>query len=417
MLALVACEPDSAHDASELDAGGATASDAGHEDATGDATDRRPRDASPAPDSFPRDAAPHDAALRDAALRDASDSDAAVVDCAPFALPTGVDCAAPSDGVLPVDLRCTGLYGDFEKRTLACGVLEYTPAYQLWSDGAAKRRFVSIPEGQKVDASDPDAFRYPNGTRFWKEFRVQGRDGKPRMAETRLLQKDATGWVYTSYVWSEDETRARQMDNALGVPDLYGTGHTVPTRDHCKECHSGRADFVLGWDAIMLGPGAEGLPRERLGELGLIESGSALGLTIPGDQVERAALGYLHANCGVSCHNMSPDAPAQKTGLYLRLDAQSLGSVQTTAAVTTGINKLPAANAKLAGLPLEPSQYVAIRPGDAERSLLVARQKLRGFAGQMPRVATNKVDDVGVQLTTRWIESMTRDAGYPPPVP
>ncbi|WP_233561227.1 hypothetical protein [Sorangium cellulosum] len=337
--------------------------------------------------------------------------------CTEFVMPTGVNCDAPIDGALPVDLRCTGLYGDFDRREPACGVLEYKPAIELWSDGAAKRRWVSIPAGQKVDASNPDAFVYPEGTQFWKEFQVQGADGAMRLAETRLLRKTPDGWLYTSYVWSEDGREAIQMQNDTGVVDLYGTGHTVPTRDQCKECHSGRGDYVLGWDALMLGPGAEGLTREKLVEAGLMDGGSHLALSIPGDEVERLALGYMHANCGVSCHNDSVDAPARDTGLYLRLEAADLGSVATTDAVTTGINRRPADNAKYEGLEnTDPSYWYDIRPGDPARSLLVARQELRGFEGQMPRIGTHKVDEAGVQAVVRWIEGMT-EASYPPPGP
>ncbi|MGK3992494.1 hypothetical protein [Sorangium sp. So ce1024] len=337
--------------------------------------------------------------------------------CTEFVMPTDANCDPPLDGALPVDLRCTGLYGDFERREPACGVLEYKPAIELWSDGAAKRRFVSIPAGQKVDASNPDSFVYPDGTQFWKEFQVQGADGAMRLAETRLLRKTADGWLYTSYVWSADGSQAIQMQNDTGVPDLDGTGHSVPNRDQCKECHSGRADFILGWDALMLGPGAEGLTREKLVEAGLIDGGADLALSIPGNEVERLALGYLHANCGVSCHNDSVAAPARDTGLYLRLEAADLGSVATTDAVTTGINRRPHDNAKYEGLEnTDPSYWYDIRPGDPSRSLLVARQELRGFEGQMPRIGTHKVDEAGVQAVTRWIEAMT-EPNYPAPGP
>ncbi len=247
---------------------------------------------------------------------------------------------------------------------------------------------------------------------------MRGAGGATRLAETRLLRKTPDGWVYTSYVWSEDERQAIQMQNDTGVPDLYGTGHVVPMRDQCKECHAGRADFVLGWDALMLGPGAQGLSREALAELGLIEDASHLALSIPGDEVERQALGYLHANCGVSCHNDMPEAAARDTGLYLRLEASELGSVAMTDAVRTGINKRPAENAKYEGLAKpDPANWYDIRPGDPERSLLVARQELRGYEGQMPRIGTRKIDDAGVQAITRWIQGMTEATGYPPASP
>jgi hypothetical protein len=342
-------------------------------------------------------------------------SDAGNTDCVAFTMPAGLDCSSPDDGPLPKDLRCTGLYGDFDTKKLACGLLEYKPAYQLWSDGAEKRRWASIPAGKKIDVSDPDAFVFPAGTKFFKEFRVKGSNGVERMAETRLLQKSADGWIYTSYVWSEDEKSATQMNNMVGVKDLYGTGHVVPNRDQCNECHGGRKDLILGWDALLLGPGAEGVTRETLVSLGLVDGGAKLDLSIPGNDVERAALGYLHANCGISCHNALPDSKARDSGLYLRLEKGELTSVQTTDAFTSGMNKTPSANAKLDGLPSITGKWVGIRPTDPTRSLLVVRQKLRGVDGQMPRIATNIVDDTGVQLTTDWIKSMTTAAGYPAP--
>lgn len=333
--------------------------------------------------------------------------------CRAFVMPSDVDCAPPDDGVLPRDLRCTGLYGNFDQRQVACGVLEYKPAYELWSDDAQKRRWVSMPAGKKVDVSNSDAFVFPDETLFWKEFRVKDASGTERLAETRLLKKTPDGWLYTSYVWNAAQTEAIQMNNAVGVPSLDDTGHTVPTRDQCVECHGGRQDFILGWDALMLGPGAEGITRDKLVELGLADAAPAL--AIPGNAVEVAALGYLHANCGISCHNESIDAKARESGLYLRLEAGELDSVQDTDAFRSGMNKVPSTNAKIAGLPPISGRWLAIRPGDPIRSLLVARQQQRGVEGQMPRIGTNVIDQAGVDVTTAWIESMTVAGGYPAP--
>jgi hypothetical protein len=337
--------------------------------------------------------------------------------CTPFAMPS--DCTIPANAVLPSELRCTGLYGDWEARALACGVSAYAPAYALWSDGADKQRYVALPEGMAVDVSDPDAFLFPVGTSFWKEFRLT--DG--RRAETRLLRKSEAGWIYTSYVWTEDETNAVQNND--GVPNLYESGHTVPSRAQCKECHAGRPDYVLGWDAFLLGPGATGITRETLLERDLVEwdgreSGTPnpLTVTVPGDDVERAALGYLHANCGASCHNDTSAALALESGLFLNLDADLTGSVQESPAFATGNGRTPSPNAPLQGLPTPAAgPFVDLRPLDPERSLLVARMNVRGVDAQMPRVATNRVDADGVAKVVAWIEQMTVERGYPAPAP
>lgn len=324
------------------------------------------------------------------------------------------DCTIPDGAVLPGELRCTGLYSDWESRTLRCGVTAYAPAYELWSDGAGKQRYVWLPPGSTIDVSNPDDFDYPVGTRFWKEFHV-GPVGSQKLGETRLMLRSEAGWLYTAYVWSEDGTTATQTNE--GVDDLFGTGHTVPSREQCKTCHIGRGEFILGWDFIMLGPGATGVTAQGLAAEGRFSGldPAWLELTVPGDEVEQAALTYLHANCGVSCHNTTPDATANPSGLSLRLEVDALGDVLATDAAA-GINHLPGPNAMFGDLPNQPAlPYYDLRPLDPERSLLLARMAFRGSETAMPPLGTHIADPTGVAFVRAWIESMTEERGYPPP--
>ena len=68
----------------------------------------------------------------------------------------------------------------------ADGVLSYQPAYELWSDGAEKERFVYLPPETQIDTSNPDRWTFPVGTRFYKTFAVGG-----KRIETRLIEKVA----------------------------------------------------------------------------------------------------------------------------------------------------------------------------------------------------------------------------------
>lgn len=342
----------------------------------------------------------------------------APADCDPFEMPD--DCAPASDGPLPAELRCTGLYADWETRTLRCDVREYAPAYELWSDAASKHRYVYLPPGSSIDVTDPESFEYPVGTQFWKEFWLPG-DEPGVIGETRLMRKTASGWLYTSYVWSEDGSLAAQTN--AGVLDLHGTGHTVPSREQCRACHEGRGDFILGWDFLMLGSGASGVTLETLvaeGRLSAAEDAPYptpldwLELEIPGDSLERAGLGYLHANCGVSCHNRGDKSGASITGFYLRLDAATLESVQTTDAVVTGVNVAPGPEAELP--PGAPGSYYEFRPLDPTRSLAVARMSVRTEAA-MPLLGTNVVDPDGIAAVSAWVAGMTVERGYPEAAP
>lgn len=324
------------------------------------------------------------------------------------------DCTIPEGAVLPGELRCTGMYSNWDERTLRCGVTAYAPAYELWSDGAGKQRYVWLPPGSSIDVSNPDDWDYPVGTRFWKEFHV-GPEGSQKLGETRFLVRAEAGWLYTAYVWNEEGTEANQINE--GVQDLFGTGHSVPSREQCKACHNGREEFILGWDFIMLGPGATGVTAQALadaGQLGEFDP-AYLNPTVPGDAVEQAALTYLHANCGVSCHNTTLDATALPSGLYLRLELDALDSVLSTGAAA-GINQLPGSNAMFGDLPNQPPEgYYDFRPLDPDRSLVLARMIFRGSETAMPPIGTHVAHQAGIDMVRAWIESMTEERGYPAP--
>jgi hypothetical protein len=77
---------------------------------------------------------------------------------------------AQHDSQAPRDLRRSGLYADFEAKTIDPRNLAYSPQYPLWSDGEVKRRWIFLPPGSAIDASDPDVWELPKGTKVWKEF-------------------------------------------------------------------------------------------------------------------------------------------------------------------------------------------------------------------------------------------------------
>lgn len=319
--------------------------------------------------------------------------------CSKFVMPE--DCKHPEGRPLPSELRCTGLYSDWETRALACGVRAYTPSYELWSDGAKKQRWVSLPEGGKVDAARPEAFSYPVGTQFWEEFRISVQ-GKERLAETRLLRKGDKGWLYTSYVWDEKGQHAVQAND--GVKDLFGTDYAVPPLLQCKQCHAGREDFVLGWDPILLGAGAKGVTFEGLIASGTLQNAKGPAPMIPGvADHDRAALGYLHVNCGVSCHN--PQGDAKDTGFFMRLDTDKLKDLDTTPTFDTGLYKTPWENAKIQSLtPPADMPFVAIYLSRPDASLTLVRMQTRGSEAQMPPIATRHVDEEGIKIVRKLIE-------------
>src|SRR5262245_38413677 len=161
-----------------------------------------------------------------------------------------VACAPAGPIDPPATLEQTGLYADAASRSLAAGVVPFEPQYPLWTDGARKRRWIALPEGTAIDASDADAWQFPTGTRLWKEFTFA--DG----VETRFMQRRADGtWLYATYVRKNDES-ADVLAPAAGVPRFVATQngrhHDVPSHADCRLCHEAGRTAVLGFSALQL---------------------------------------------------------------------------------------------------------------------------------------------------------------------
>ncbi|MEZ4647476.1 MAG: hypothetical protein R3E97_01600 [Candidatus Eisenbacteria bacterium] len=154
-------------------------------------------------------------------------------------------------GVAPEHLSGTGLYTDATARAIAPSNRPYTPQYPLWSDGATKRRWVHLPEGTSIDASNPDGWSFPVGTKFWKEFAIGS------TLETRYMERREEGWLFAAYVWNADGT------DAVLAPTRGTTvgPWEIPGYYDCLACHEGRPERVLGFTALQLSTDRDPLRR------------------------------------------------------------------------------------------------------------------------------------------------------------
>jgi hypothetical protein len=84
------------------------------------------------------------------------------------------------------------------------GVIPYDINTPLFSDYAAKYRFVWMPAGTSATYSDTDAFNFPPGAIFAKTFVYPGAGPgrQRRIIETRLLVRAKSGWIGLPYVWN-----------------------------------------------------------------------------------------------------------------------------------------------------------------------------------------------------------------------
>ncbi len=314
---------------------------------------------------------------------------------------------------LPQRLADTGLYSDFASQTVDPRNLHYSPQYALWSDGAAKERWLYLPPGTAIDARDPDGWEFPIGTRFWKEFAWS------RPVETRYLELTRRGWIYAVYVWTEDGSDAvlAPETGALSSHEVApGRRHAIPSVADCLSCHRGGRAEILGFSALQLSPDRDPLAphAERLREgdptlATLVERGLVRGL--PRALLERspriaastprgrAAMGYLHANCSI-CHDSR--GPLASLGVSFRHSLRAQEERDEPAAAAVG---------HLARHPLPgaaPGESAWIAPGAPSSSAVVARMASRNPLVQMPPLATKLVDEEAVALLKAWIEEDLR---------
>jgi hypothetical protein len=313
-----------------------------------------------------------------------------------------VAAAAVADAApLPARLSETGLYIEGSSAQVDPRNLAFSPQYPLWSDGAVKRRWISLPPGTAIDGSRPDAWEFPRGTRLWKEFALD------RPVETRFIERLPDGsWQYGTYIWNEEGT-----DATLAPADgaTARGGYTIPAEFDCRACHEGAAVPVLGFSALQLSPDRDPLAphadaRSEVDLQTLIARGliknlpSALVKTRPRIEaespVERAALGYLHGNCG-HCHNASGNGVPVSLTL-----AQSVAG--GAAAAERVLRSMIDAGGRFRPHGASETSRL-ITPGRPDASVLITRVSSRNPQTQMPPIGTRLIDPQALALLERWI--------------
>ncbi|MDB4961775.1 MAG: hypothetical protein JWP01_1774 [Myxococcales bacterium] len=324
----------------------------------------------------------------------AGDSDGPCTTC----VDTGVD--AP---FAPTTLADTGLCADAACTTVQTDVREYAPQYQLYADGSTKRRWIWLPPGTTIDTTDMNHWKFPVGTKVWKEF-TRGTVRVETRFMTKLSSDDAApgAWFYASYEWNAAQNATTLASPQMGVPDANGTQHDIPSRSNCRRCHEGVPGRVLGFQAISLDFAAPA------GQLDLADAIAANLLSAPPSPTngpyfpfpaaatvaDRTAFGYLHANCG-GCHN--PQAPvysALTSNMSLRLDVTKLGTVAMIPARATTVGN----NGTVSGM-----NGPIVAPGNPGGSVMIMRMNSLTFPTKMPEIGTETTDPAGIAAITAWI--------------
>lgn len=340
----------------------------------------------------------------------------------------------------PKRLSETGLFLSTAEAEPHPDLFLYDVNATLWSDGAAKERFIATPNRQPIEFSEKGAWKFPAGTTLVKTFSLdiaQGDQSRPRRIETRLLVLQDGQWNGYTYAWNEDQTDAVLVAAAgLDKPFPVAAGPAgaavqqtwrFPSRTECAVCHTRAAGFVLGVNTAQLNrphptdaaenqltllaraallqfaPTAKDAGRQdptnkqpRQDDLAAAPAelpkhpDQYPRLTDPQDAsqpLEERVRSYLHANCA-QCHT---NAGGGNSRMELTI-------------------KTPLHETSLIDVPPQHDRFGIddarlIAPGDPDRSLLLHRMARRS-TGQMPPLATNVPDVQAIELLRQWIESL-----------
>lgn len=303
------------------------------------------------------------------------------------------DTTTPERPPVPARLSDTDCFIGGAPTRPSSNVIPYDVNVELWSDGAAKNRFLMLPAGAKLETLPDGQMELPLGGLTIKTFFED--EERTRPIETRFLGRQGNGeWVAASYEWNAEGTDAFLLEEAKELTLRSGQRWTVPAPAQCFFCHQGK-NAVLGLDwrqlAAASGEGSadEGhLERfERLGILGGATPDVASLTRLESDaSIEERARSYLHVNCSM-CHYRGNGT------IFSALDLR-------------------------ADIPFEETRLCdVITPGVPQTSRLLLRMETRGvFPGlllrhsQMPPVATNLADPLGTALVGDWIRDTTRCA-------
>ncbi|HJZ54067.1 MAG TPA: hypothetical protein VKE74_03885, partial [Gemmataceae bacterium] len=343
----------------------------------------------------------------------------------------------------PRKLSESGLFDSVKGHKLKPGLIPYSVNAPFWSDGMHKERAIALPPGGTIGFTRSRGWDFPDRTVLVKSFALETREGDPasrKWVETRFLTKQGSEWYGYSYVWNDEQTDAtlidaKGLDKPFTVTTPTGPREQVwhyPGRAECMVCHSRAQNFVLGLCEVQMnkdhdyGNGRVDNQLRVLERLGVLkvdwyaeareqvkdpvnkpQSGqrqpktsvllprspvNLKKLVDPYDKTQDLTLrarSWLHANCS-SCH----------------VEAGG-GNAQMELEFGTALDKMRVLDVKPVHQTFDLPEARLIAPGSPERSVMIHRLGTRGN-GQMPPLASNRVDAEGLELMHEWCKSLKK---------
>jgi len=305
----------------------------------------------------------------------------------------------------PALLSQTGLFASTATLTPSSAMTPYEVNAPFWSDNAIKSRWIALPVGTTMGFDAESAWTFPVGMRLVKHFEMDLADGSRTRLETRVIERTADGWRGYTYRWRSDQldadlltegatTQLQVIDDGQVVSQTY----EFPSSTECLSCHTSAAGYALGVTTDQLNGRATQGAAVALNQLryfdaqGYFSSGVAAPYhydKLPDPYEDRASIedrarAYLNTNCA-QCHRPGGPTPVN---MDLRYDT-ALEQTQTVGVEGTDSDLAP----------------YRIAPGSKEDSLIWQRMRVLDDQ-RMPPLGSHVVDDQGVDVIGRWIDSL-----------
>jgi len=316
------------------------------------------------------------------------------------------------DSSFPELLSETNFFADLSTLTPNPGAHFYDVNLRFWSDEADKSRWFLIQNtADTINYSRDDPWTFPEGMVWAKHFDLELTPGDPatkRRIETRFLVRSGSGIYGLTYRWNHITDGMPQTDATL-VPtngeDLVLPNQVwhYPSRGECTTCHNPSGGYGLSFNTRQLNlegllAGLTGNQLDTLHTTGYLdqlpEPAAELPRHVRPDEttysLEARARSYLDVNCSY-CHRPDGAAGGSWDGRHFRTLAQT---------------KL--VNGPTNDAPLNPGDLLVV-PGNANASIIHNRASATNGYGRMPPLATNLIDEEGVQLLADWINGEVSD--------
>ncbi len=326
-----------------------------------------------------------------------------------------------SSGSIPSLLSQTGAFSDTKNLIPSKGLIPYDLVVAFWSDGAAKSRWVAVPNGT-IKFSPTGEWIFPRGTVFVKTFEMSTDAANPglrRRLETRLLVCDSAGGVYgVVYKWRPDNSDAdllsasRTEDIAIKTAGGEARNQTwyYPSRPDCLACHNANAGGVLGVKARQMNRAFTYPSRITDNEL---RAWNHIGLFTP--QIDDSDLAKLPTLAAADDETRSLQDRARS---YLDANCAQCHRPGGTVAYFDARYETPLERQELIDGPVLIDQGIdrprVISPHDIWRSIAFMRVNTVDDI-KMPPIARETIDQKGVKLLQDWITSLPGRSVLDPP--